>query len=85
MHDETERAVGLTIRELVIEIRSDLRQLNDKIDRIDREGPTGVSRQMQDHEARLRGLEKRVWIASGAAMAAGGTIGAVAQTLINGG
>lgn len=82
--EDSERAMGLTIRELVIEIRSDLRLLNEKIDRIDREGPTGISKQMQDHENRIRGLERKVWVASGAAMAVGGTVGAVAQSLIGG-
>lgn len=37
-----------------------------------------------DHESRIRRLERAVWIATGAATAAGGTVGAVAAQLMGG-
>ena len=41
----------------------------------------GVPDQLKDHEARLRSIEKRLWVAAGFATAAGGTIGALSRFL----
>ncbi|HEY6022226.1 MAG TPA: hypothetical protein VIY48_20870 [Candidatus Paceibacterota bacterium] len=48
----------LTIREVVLEIRSDVKDLSAKIDRIDREGSIGTKQELADHEVRLREQEK---------------------------
>lgn len=49
--------VGLTVRELVLEIREDVRALQDHIDRIDRTGSIGTKKELDDHEQRLRDVE----------------------------
>lgn len=38
-----------------------------------------------DHETRLRKLERMIWIATGAALAGGGAAGAIASQLTGGG
>lgn len=53
--------VGLTLRELVLEIRSDVKSLDEKIGRIDRTGSIGTKEELLDHEMRIRGLEKWRW------------------------
>lgn len=35
-----------------------------------------------DHETRIRRLERAVWIAAGAAMAGGGVLGAIASQIL---
>lgn len=41
----------------------------------------GVPDQLKDHEIRLRLLEKRLWVASGFALAGGGALGALSRFL----
>lgn len=58
-----------------IELIKQVERLNEKI-------PTHidwVERNMKDHEVRLRNLERRMWIASGAAAAVGGVAGAIVR------
>ena len=58
-----------------IELIKQVERLNEKI-------PTHidwVERNMKDHEVRIRNLEKRVWLASGAAAAVGGVAGAIVR------
>jgi len=50
---------GLTLRELVLEIRDDVKTLDGKIDQIDKQGSIGTRDELQDHEGRIRSLE--VW------------------------
>lgn len=38
-----------------------------------------------DHETRIRKLERALWLATGAAAAAGGTVGAFVRTALTGG
>lgn len=38
----------------------------------------------KDHEGRIRSLEKKLWIAAGAASAAGGTVGVIGKLIIGG-
>lgn len=49
--------VGLSLRDLVLEIRADVKALDEKIDKIDRNGSIGTRKELADHENRLRGLE----------------------------
>lgn len=49
--------VGLSLRELVLEIRADVKALDEKIERIDRDGSIGTRALQADHETRIRGLE----------------------------
>lgn len=44
-----------------------------------------LGEKVADHEGRLRRMEKRVWVAAGSAVVAGGAVGSVAQQLIGGG
>ncbi|WNT44342.1 membrane protein [Microbacterium phage Mabodamaca] len=37
---------------------------------------------LKDHEARIRSLERKVWLAAGGAMVLGGALGNLASTLI---
>src|SRR5262249_1743470 len=53
MNDET----FLTVREAVLEIRGDVKELGAKLDRIDRDGSIGTKAELEDHEHRLRLLE----------------------------
>lgn len=58
-----------------IELIKQVERLNEKI-------PTHidwVERNLKDHEIRLRNLERKLWLAAGAAAAAGGAVGAVAR------
>lgn len=49
---------GFTNKEILIEIRDNVKELAAKIDRIDREGSIGTQSDLQDHENRLRLLER---------------------------
>lgn len=44
-----------------------------------------LGEKVDDHEERLRRMEKRVWVAAGSAVVAGGAVGSVAQQIIGGG
>jgi hypothetical protein len=50
-------AAGFSVKEIVVEIRNDVKDLAAKIDRIDREGSIGTRQDLADHENRLRDLE----------------------------
>ena len=47
---------GLSLRDLVLEIRADVRALDVKVDRLEREGTLFTA--LQDHETRMRSLER---------------------------
>ena len=49
---------GFTVKEIVVEIRDDLKKLAENVDRIDREGSIGTRGELVDHEARLRAIER---------------------------
>lgn len=51
--------VGLTMRQLVLEIRQDVKDLDIKVDHIDRYGSIGTKPELADHETRIRSLE--IW------------------------
>lgn len=58
-----------------IELIKQVERLNEKI-------PTHidwVERNLKDHEVRLRSLERKLWLAAGAAAAVGGIAGAVVR------
>lgn len=68
---------GFTLRELVLEIRADVKALDEKIDKIDRTGSIGTREELTDHETRLRSLERAKWALGGI----GGVAGAVAGVM----
>ena len=41
-----------------------------------------VNKKVPDHESRIRGLEQKLWMIVGAAMAAGGTAGGLVSELL---
>ncbi len=47
----------MTVKEMVKEIRSDVKDLSAKIDHIDRQGSIGTREEIVDHESRIRNLE----------------------------
>ena len=53
-----DEARGLTLRELVLEVRSDVKSLDEKIEKIDRQGSIGTREDLTDHETRIRRVEK---------------------------
>ena len=58
-----------------IELIKQVERLNEKL-------PTHiewVERNMKDHEVRLRNLERKLWLAAGAAASVGGVAGAVVR------
>lgn len=58
-----------------IELIKQVERLNEKI-------PTHidwVERNLKDHEIRLRNLERKLWIAAGAAASVGGVAGAIVR------
>lgn len=58
-----------------IELIKQVERLNEKI-------PTHidwVERNLKDHEVRLRSLERKLWIAAGAAASVGGVAGAIVR------
>lgn len=58
-----------------IELIKQVERLNEKI-------PTHidwVERNLKDHEVRLRSLERKLWLAAGAAASVGGIAGAVVR------
>jgi hypothetical protein len=48
---------SFSVKEIVVEIRNDVKELARQIDRIDREGSIGTRQDLADHENRLRTLE----------------------------
>ncbi len=53
---------SFTVKEIVLEVRNDVKQLAEKIDRIDRQGSIGTRSELEDHEARIRASEGRLVI-----------------------
>jgi hypothetical protein len=50
-------ASGFTVKEILLEMRGDLRSLSEQINRIDRQGSIGTKQELEDHEIRIRTLE----------------------------
>ena len=60
-----------------IELIRQVERLNEKL-------PTHVDwveRNIKDHEMRIRSLERKIWLAMGAAAVAGGVIGSVGSAM----
>jgi hypothetical protein len=55
----------------------------ERLTRIETKLDAAISRG-DDHEHRLRRLERAVWVATGAAAAVGGAVGSVAHHLVGG-
>lgn len=76
MPDTELNAPFMTIRDVVMEIRADVKGLKETL--------APVPARVEDHETRIRGLEKRVWVALGGAIAGGGAAGSIAQIILGG-
>ena len=59
------------------------REVLDRLVSIETKLDISISR-VDDHETRIRRLERAVWIAAGAAAAGGGVIGSLAQQIMGG-
>jgi hypothetical protein len=59
---------GLSLRELVLEVRADVKSLDEKIEKIDRQGSIGTREDLTDHETRIRTLERFRYGAPGTAV-----------------
>jgi len=72
------------VRDNLSQVRSDLARLSDRVGEADRrhaEHAEHEQRRGEDHEMRLRVLERRVWALSGAAAVAGAGGGWLASLL----
>jgi|SRR6266550_3441284 len=58
-------ASGFTVKEILLEMRGDLRSLSEQINRIDRQGSIGTKQELEDHEERLRKLENSDAVTTG--------------------
>lgn len=67
--------------ETLADIRTAVATMNTKMDMLIQRFDPALS----DHESRLRKLEARVWVAAGAAVAGGGTLGSVVGAILGGG
>lgn len=76
MAENDANAPFMTLRDVVMEIRLDVKTLKENLATL-----PGV---VDDHESRLRGLEKKVWVMVGGAIAGGGAAGSMAQLFIGG-
>lgn len=56
----------------------------ERLVRIETKLDAAISR-ADDHETRIRRMERMLWLAAGAATAAGGVLGTVAQRIMGGG
>lgn len=54
---ENGSGIGLSVKELVLEVRNDVKALSEKIDKIDRQGSIGTREELADHERRIRRVE----------------------------
>lgn len=63
---------------------TDGREVLDRLVRIETKLDSQLTRS-EDHEGRIRRLERAVWVASGAAATAGGVVGSIAQQVMGGG
>lgn len=68
--DDTVRVGMADIYRLLLEVRDEVREMRPLPPRVD------------DHETRIRALERKVWAAAGAAAAAGGVVGIIGQQLL---
>lgn len=59
------------------------REVLDRLVSIETKIDVSIGR-VDDHEARIRRLERAVWVAAGAAAAGGGVIGSLAQQIMGG-
>jgi hypothetical protein len=73
---------GLSLRELVLEVRADVKGLDEKIEKIDRNGSIGTREELTDHETRIRGLEKARWGLAGISTIVGSIGGVLAAFFI---
>lgn len=74
---------GLSLRELVLEVRADVKALDDKIEKIDRNGSIGTREELTDHEIRIRGIERFRWGLTGIGSIAGGIAGVLSAVFIH--
>ncbi len=58
MEEENTTGVGLSMRDLVLEIRQDVKHLELKLELIDRQGSIGTRDELRDHETRIRSVER---------------------------
>lgn len=56
----------------------------ERLTRIETKLDTAIGR-VDDHESRIRRLERALWPATGAAATAGGAVGSIASRLLHGG
>lgn len=56
----------------------------ERLVRIETKLDAAISR-ADDHETRIRRMERMLWLAAGAATAAGGVLGTIAQQIMGGG
>lgn len=77
---------GFTVKEIVIEIRDDVRKLVERVDHIDRHGSIGTKQELTDHETRLRGLERfsARWSGAMALVTAFGALAAAVFAVVHG-
>ena len=66
---------SFSFKEVLVEMRSDLKEVKQKLDRIDRDGSIGTRAELLDHETRLRSLERWRWGLGGSLAALGTAIG----------
>jgi len=72
------------VRDNLSQVRGDLARLSDRVTEADRRHAEHADRQQrlgEDHEMRLRVLERRIWALSGAAAVAGAGGGWLASVL----
>lgn len=62
-------------------MNADEREVLDRLVRIETKLDAQLTRS-DDHETRLRRLERALWLATGAAAAAGGVVGSIASRLM---
>lgn len=71
----------MTLRDVVMEIRSDVKSLREALEKINQEGSIGTKAELADHESRIRMIERKLWLIIGTATAAGGATGTIVQLL----
>lgn len=74
-----DEARGLTLRELVLEVRADVKSLDEKIEKIDRTGSIGTREDLTDHETRIRRVEKWMY---GVPLAAAVSLASIVAALL---
>lgn len=69
-----------TIRDVVLEIRGDVKGLKEAVGTLSNSFE-GVKDTQKDHETRIRSVEKKLWLLAGAGAATGAIGGTVTQLL----